>query len=47
MGRSRPAHKPSKVVFPLPDGPRIEQVPPAGRANEISLRTVSLPAPVS
>src|SRR5436190_16384232 len=47
VGRSRPAHKPSKVVLPLPDGPRMEQVLPAGRVNEMSLRTVNLPAPVS
>src|SRR3954452_2558669 len=47
LGRSRPAHSPSRVVFPLPDGPRIEQVLPAGNANEISFSTVNLPAPVS
>src|SRR3954453_18792455 len=47
LGRSRPAHSPSRVVFPLPDGPRIEQVLPAGNVNEMSFRTVNLPAPVS
>src|SRR5438067_1326990 len=47
VGRSSPAQRPSKVVLPLPEGPRIEQVLPAGRVNEMSLRTVNLPAPVS
>ena len=36
----------SRVVLPLPDGPTMAQVVPAARENEISLRTVSGPAPV-
>ena len=47
VGRSSPAQSPSKVVLPLPDGPRIAHVLAAGRMNEMSLRTVNLPAPVS
>ena len=35
-----------QVVLPLLDGPTMAQVVPAARENEISLRTVSGPAPV-
>ena len=34
-GRSKPAHRPSKVVLPLPDGPTTAQVVPAARERDI------------
>ncbi len=47
VGRSNPAQSPSSVVFPLPDGPRIEQVAPCGRSKEMSFSTVNWPALVA
>ena len=45
-GRTNPAIARMVVVLPLPLGPRIEQVEPCGSVKEISLSTVSAPAPV-
>ena len=46
VGWSRPAHNPSSVVFPLPEGPRMEQVAPSGSEKEMFLSTVRSPAAV-
>src|SRR5580658_3248487 len=39
--RSSPAHKPSSVVFPLPDGPTIATVEPASTVKVICSSTVN------
>ena len=39
-GRSRPASRPSSVVLPLPDGPRIARKPPGSRSKLTPRRTV-------
>ncbi len=39
--RSKPAHKPNNVVFPLPDGPTIATVEPASTVKLICSSTVN------
>src|SRR5260221_5400585 len=41
VGTSRPAHKPSKVVLPVQDGPMIERLVPCSAWNETWSRTVN------
>src|SRR5579859_4774102 len=41
VGTSRPAHKPSSVVLPLPDGPIMERLVPCSAWNETWSSTVS------
>jgi hypothetical protein len=45
LGASSPAHNPSKVVLPLPDGPIIAAVEPDSMLNVTSFRTVSSELP--
>jgi hypothetical protein len=46
VGASNPAHKPSSVVFPLPDGPTIASESPSFKTNETSFNTVNSPSPL-
>lgn len=45
VGVSSPAHKPNRVVFPLPDGPMMAAVEPLSMWKLTSDRTVSSPVP--
>ena len=47
VARSRPAQRPSSVVFPLPEGPMIARESPGIRSNSMSRSTVSVPPPLA
>jgi hypothetical protein len=47
LGTSRPASRPSKVVFPLPDGPMIATNSPSRMVKFTSRSTVNVCAPLS
>jgi len=46
VGRSSPAHKPRRVVLPLPEGPTMAQREPSSIERDTSRRTVRVLSPL-